>query len=257
MSDKIPTQSPSSAEAVVARIREQRDKIRRWRDFFSYRLLLPLFCVFGGLGAVALVYLNEFALSWRDRVAWYAAIIGFLFGLGMFFYFRLLLSQAIRGQDKLLTGAGIVDLQETLDEDFFTKLVKINFKYIDKYYSQTEAQANKSFTLSAVVAIVALGIIIAGIVMMYLGKTQPAYVSAASGVMGEFIAAVFFYLYNRTIIKMSEYHQKLVITQNISLALKIAEGLPENERVRAQVELIQRLTDDCNRYLTQFKKESD
>ena len=93
--------------------------------------------------------------------------------------------------------------------------------------------------------------------MMYMGKTTPAYVSAASGVLGEFIAAVFFYLYNRTILKMGQYHQKLVITQNVSLALKIAEGLPEAERVKAQLELIHQLTHDVNRYLTETHEPSD
>src|SRR6185312_16701793 len=36
----------------------------------------------------------------------------------------------------------IVQLQENLQEDFFTKLVNINFKYIDKYYLQTQVQAD-------------------------------------------------------------------------------------------------------------------
>ena len=86
---------------------------------------------------------------------------------------------------------------------------------------------------------------------MYLGKATPAYVTAASGVLGEFIAAVFFYLYNRTVLKMGQYHQKLVITQNVSLALKIAEGLPDAERFKAQQELINRLSENVNRYLAE------
>jgi hypothetical protein len=142
-------------------------------------------------------------------------------------------------------------LQETLQEDFFTKLVEINFKYIDQYYSQTQAQADKSFSMSAKVAIAGFAVVVAGILLMFVNQGTPGYVTAASGVLGEFIAAVFFYLYNRTILKMSEYHQKLVFTQNVSIALKIAEGLPQVERVKAQRELILRLTENINRYLTQ------
>jgi len=81
---------------------------------------------------------------------------------------------------------------------------------------------------------------------MFRGQLQPAYLTAAAGTITEFIAAVFFYLYNRTILKMSEYHRKLVLTQNISIALKIAEGLPEADRVRVQEQLILRLSDNVN-----------
>ena len=68
--------------------------------------------------------------------------------------------------------------------------------------------------------------------MMFLAAYDPKfkdpalkypYVVTAAGILSEFIAAVFFYLYNKTIQKMREYHQKLVLTQNISLALKISD----------------------------------
>ena len=44
------------------------------------------------------------------------------------------------------------NLQEDLEKNFFTNLVKINFNYIDKYYLQTQTQADKSFLLCAVAA---------------------------------------------------------------------------------------------------------
>lgn len=140
-------------------------------------------------------------------------------------------------------------LQDELDANFFTNLVKINFKYLDKYYLQTQVQGDKSFLLCAGAALTGLLIIAVGITMMFFGHTQPAYVTTASGVLGEFISAVFFYLYNRTVLKMSEYHQKLVLTQNIALALKIAETLPDQERVKSQQDLIAALTVDVNRLL--------
>lgn len=148
-------------------------------------------------------------------------------------------------------------LQEQLESNFFTNLVKINFKYLDAYYLQTQVQAEKSFLLSALAAIIGLGIIIAGIVMMFLDKTKPAYVTTGAGILSEFIAAILFYLYNRTILKMSEYHQKLVITQNISLALRIAETLPDSEKTGAQVELIKALSQDVNKHLTGISLNDD
>lgn len=140
-------------------------------------------------------------------------------------------------------------LQEALEVDFFNNLVKINFKYLDKYYLQTQVQANKSFWMSVFAAVVGFIIIIIGIILMFFDKTNPAYITTATGVISESIAAIFFYLYNKTIIKMSDYHQKLVVTQNISLALKISQELPENDRVKSQVSLINSLTQNVNKYL--------
>ena len=150
-------------------------------------------------------------------------------------------------------------LQETLEENFFTNLVKINFKYIDKYYLQTQLQADKSFSLCALAAVASLGMILIGIALLFFDKTrtEPGYVAAASGALGEFIAAVFFYLYNRTITKMGEYHQKLVLTQTISLALKISEDLPADQKVASQVKLIEYLSKDINTFLVGARVPSE
>ena len=125
-------------------------------------------------------------------------------------------------------------LQGALEQDFVTNLVRINFKYIDAYYLQTKIQADKSFNFSLAAAVVSLLLIIFGIVLSLFGQTNSATVSAGAGVLGEFISAVFFYLYNQTIAKMADYHRKLVFTQNIGLALKISDGLTGNEKTEAQ-----------------------
>ncbi|HEV3308730.1 MAG TPA: hypothetical protein VGZ91_19970 [Candidatus Sulfotelmatobacter sp.] len=143
-------------------------------------------------------------------------------------------------------------LQENLDDNFFTNLVKINFKYIDQYYLQTQLQANKSFSLCAIAAITSLLVILTGVGMLFVRQNakDAGYVATGAGVLGEFIASVFFYLYNRTILKMGEYHQKLVLTQNVSLALKISEDLPAAEQVVARSKLIDYLSKDINTFLT-------
>jgi hypothetical protein len=47
------------------------------------------------------------------------------------------------------------------------------------------------------------------------------YISTGAGVVTEFIAAVFFYLYNRTVRQMKDYHDSLLDVQNVLLALKL------------------------------------
>jgi hypothetical protein len=239
------------AKEYLSRLQQQREQLQVELSKNPVTLrLVTLSLVFGG-GVFCLSYYSIDPL-WRknaENCVGLALISSFL----MFSIFAILSRQNIREKirsiDSESTGIMKEELQTTLEEDFFTKLVKINFKYIDQYYLQTQSQANKSFILTAVVAGIAASIIIAGVVLMYFGKTTPAYVTAASGILGEFIAAVFFYFYNRTITKMGQYHQKLVLTQNISLAMKIAEGLPQTERVQAQKELVLRLTENVNKYL--------
>lgn len=137
-------------------------------------------------------------------------------------------------------------LQEDIEHDFFNNLVKINFKYIDKYYLQTQIQADKSFLMSAFAGFAGLAIIVVGIVMMYAGRTEPAYVTTAAGLISEFIAAVFFYLYNETVLRMAEYHRKLVLTQNVGLAMRIVQDMPGEAKLEAQRQLVDRLTSEIN-----------
>ena len=154
----------------------------------------------------------------------------------------------------IINDLGATAIKENLDSDdgerFFTQLVEINFKYLDQYYLQTQEQANKSFWITAISSIMGFLLIIVGVILMYNGvSSAPGYVATSAGVISEFIASVFFYLYNRTILKMSEYHQKLVLTQNISLALKTADSLTETKEKTLET-IIDRLTCDINNHLT-------
>lgn len=176
--------------------------------------------------------------------------------LGIIFYGYLISIMRNSYQSKLriieykLIQLDSEELQEKIDENFFTKLVKINFKYIDQYFLQTQEQANKSFRLVSSASITGLVILLIGVFMMFLEITKSAYVTTAAGVISQFIAAIFFYLYNKTVLKMSQYHQKLVITQNISLALKILEDYQDENKSKVQEMIIDRLTLNVNKYLS-------
>lgn len=149
--------------------------------------------------------------------------------------------QAIRAETQAL--------KTKTDEDFFSSLVAINFKYIDQYYLQTRTQADKSFVAAVAAAAIGFGVMIAGIVMMYGGQAEPGYVTTAAGLISQFIAAIFFYLYNRTVIAMAGYHRKLVLTQNVGLALRITQDLPADRKAEARLQLIDRLSTDINTLL--------
>jgi hypothetical protein len=183
---------------------------------------------------------------------------GIGFGLGFVFCQatvetrRRKFRREIESCNKALIASGVEALSE--DKDFFTRLVTINFNYLDLYYGQTKDQANKSFWISVVAGVAGFGIIIAGIcILVFKEGSSSGPITVASGVLGEFISGVFFYLYNRTILSMGQYHQKLVVTQNIGLALKTAEGLSEPQKSTAQVNVINELTKNVNVYLSEIK----
>ncbi|GGF18909.1 hypothetical protein GCM10011383_33010 [Hymenobacter cavernae] len=90
---------------------------------------------------------------------------------------------------------------------------------------------------------------------MYFDRINSGYKAIIAGIISEFISAVFFYLYNKTIMQMSKYHSKLVITQNISLALKISESMPEQEKIKVQSLITRQLTRGINQYLASDSNE--
>ncbi len=102
------------------------------------------------------------------------------------------------------------DIKAEVQEDVFENSIKMSYKYLDQYYLQTREQAQKGFFVTVGVSIFGAVLLGIGIVAMFFEKTEPSYVTCASGVITEFIAAIFFYLYNKTIVSMSKYHNKLV-----------------------------------------------
>ena len=136
---------------------------------------------------------------------------------------------------------GIEDAKEDVDNDIY--------KNLDEYYLQTRQQAQKGFIVTVSVSIMGAIIIAIGIGAMFFGKTTPAYVTTASGVITEFIASVFFYLYNKTVSSMSDYHNKLVLSQNVSIALKIAESISGESAEKVKNHIVEELVKDINEHI--------
>lgn len=69
----------------------------------------------------------------------------------------------------------------------------------------TREQAQKGFFVTVCISIFGAALIGVGILAMFLEKVEPSYITCASGVITEFISAIFFYLYNKTVTSMSKY----------------------------------------------------
>lgn len=208
---------------------------------------LPFWCLTTSLLITLTLLPYGVEFSWILVVT--IAIFGFPVGWFLWWFFRSTCKSSINYNKRQLLIIGSRVIAEDLKEDFFTKLVEINFKYIDRYYDRTESQARSAFSITVFVAVISFFLIVSGVAMSYFGKVEPSYIATSSGILGEFVASIFFYLYNGTVKKMSEYHSKLVLTQNIGIALKVSESLPEREKASIQAGLVDKLTHNINDYL--------
>jgi hypothetical protein len=122
------------------------------------------------------------------------------------------------------------------NDDYFDNLVKINVDNLRDYYALVKVQTNNSFIASIGAGMVGFILIVIGLLMGFINGTNnvtAAYISIASGIITEFISAIFFYLYNQTVRQMKEYHDSLLEVQNILMSFKII-GQMTNEDTKIE-----------------------
>lgn len=177
-----------------------------------------------------------------------AMILAFIYS---YFYLNILENRIRRR----VIGYETENIQEAVQDDVFENAVKLSYKYLDQYYLQIRDQAQKGFVVTVCVSVFGALLIGFGIVLMFMDITSPSYITCASGVITEFIATIFFYMYNKTVTSMSKYHNKLVLSHNISIALKVADTLPEEDKVKSKNLIISELLKDMNSHLIRSDSE--
>jgi len=125
--------------------------------------------------------------------------------------------------------------------DYFERLVNINVENLSAYYVTVKSHANKSFITSLSVGLA--GFVIIGIgINRTINDSQHgpsvAILSGVSGVATEFISAVFFYLYNKTVRQMKEYHDSLLAVQNILLSFKLVGDTADPREKTKMIEVM-------------------
>lgn len=213
--------------------------------------LIPSFCIlFSGLLFLMIVYTyHQFHGSFDIATTIFALGFSTFLGTIMIVYTKLIFEMRINSIQKKIAEIDAIYTQETLEEDVFENSIKMSYKYLDQYYLQTREQAQRGFFVTVGVAIFGALLIGVGIVAMFVGATSPSYVTCATGLITEFISAVFFYLYNKTVSSMGKYHNKLVLSQSISIALKVADSLPEEDEIAAKKQIVTELMRDINSHL--------
>lgn len=223
-------------------------KVSKWTNLY--------FILGGSLGAIFYIaarLINNYESTpenpWNLHIGDYiiAVIIWLFISSAFIIVWNLLNELKITKYKRKIVNEEINDITT---KDVFENSLQMSHKYLEQYYLQTREHAQKGFIVTITVSICGAIIVAAGTIAMFIGNSNAAYVTTASGVITEFIAAVFFYLYNKTVQSMGAYHNKLVLSQNIALALKIADSLSCDAKNDAKRDIINELIKDANNHIT-------
>lgn len=137
-------------------------------------------------------------------------------------------------------------------DTYFDRLVGINVDNLGDYYTLVKQNTAQSFKLSAIVGVIGFAVLIAGLAAGYLDETYRniSYATAGAGAIIEMISGVFFWLYNRTVIQLKEYHDSLIDVQNILLSFKLIE---DTKDVTKRAAMIQKMIE----FLVSHKKVAE
>ena len=222
--------------------RKEREKL--------YTMLAALSTIVLVSGIIFALYIDDY--SKRNSVIFYvfvaiASAILLFSSFSLFFKFWLYF-YSIEDQ-RIIDLYELENMQEKVEEDLFESALKMSYKYLDQYYAQTREQANKGFLITISVTLAGAILLFVGIICMFIDKTDASKITVASGVIVEFISAIMFYLYNRTVQSMGNYHDKLFLSQNVSIALKISDSLSDKNRDNIKSQIVKELVSNVNAYI--------
>lgn len=107
------------------------------------------------------------------------------------------------------------------------------------YYNTSLEQAKSSFRWALVAAGVGLAFLLASMATIGASESRLTSVLAAiGGTVAEFVAAVNFWLYGRTLKQLNHFHERLDQLQRFLLANSICESLDAHTRQKARYNLV-------------------
>lgn len=212
-------------------LKEERGRIYRSIQLRFVLLLLPLTVLIFGL-------FQAFTLPvWLHALCWVilgAFIIMVVVGLINFKNNKRSIKETEENINALMGFS-----QAHTPSEYFSKLIEINVNNLEKYYKQVKTHTSLSFTFSLIVGLLGFGLIVTGVangIINDVRKDYITYLSTASGIIIEFIAGVFFYLYNRTVRQLAEYHDKLIEVQNILVSFQLIDIVKDDDKKNSIIE---------------------
>lgn len=190
------------------------------------------------------------------RLSWY--IIGIILGIIFSFVFSLLLMNSKESKNiKQETEDALKNIQDQPDYDVFKLLYK-NVRESTEYYIISKRQANKSFTLAIISCFLGVVIYICGFVIVAILDKDITIFTTIAGTVVELIAGLSFWVYNKCIKQLNEYHKRLNSTEKYLTSIQMADKMSENGREEMYKWLIQNvMVLDLDYYKTKQNKDND
>ncbi len=223
----------------------------------SYRNRRAIYYFLGAIGLLSTVVMlfgrQIFASSPLEKFSSQAPLMGLafaaysIFGAAYLAVMRQSRVASLRQEldvlraKKRILNRGAAVLSETSPPSYFDRLVDINVTNLEAYYGLVKIHTNNSFQVSIAAGCIGFVLIITGLILGFTNITNApsiSYLSAGAGIITEFIAGVFFYLYNRTVRQLKEYHDSLIRVQNILLSFKIVGDTKDDDRKNILMELM-------------------
>lgn len=218
------------------------DRIKR--KFKILLLFIPIFII------LLIIYILSFHYERGDAVLLILAYIGFLIVNIYIIYRQWDKLAALNIELSLLEEQGKKIASDptasSVTKGFFKELVGFNIEYLRAYNALIKNHTQKSFFVSIVSGIFGFGLIMVGICLGFLDKNNLTnnltYIAAVSGIIIEFISGIFFYLYNRTVRELKEYHNSLLDVQNVLLSFNIVQDLEGEAKAEMLSQVISSLS---------------
>jgi hypothetical protein len=166
--------------------------------------------------------------SSKDFLGLYKMILFILACIPIFLLFRYFSLKADRDKVALQSiHTERNELQSRLDTklNIFSQ-VQLNLNQLQEYYIINTSQAKNSFYYSVYAIIIGLGVIVISIALYYFDTFKNitlTTVSTISGILIQFIGGAYFVMYKKSISQLNFFYIQLLKTQDIMLAINIAE----------------------------------
>ncbi|MBD5534505.1 MAG: hypothetical protein HDQ99_02370 [Lachnospiraceae bacterium] len=157
-----------------------------------------------------------------------AAAIASAFG-----YFANILVGLINNKEskniKIETDEIVKIIQNQPDYDVFKLLYK-NVRESTEYYIISKRQANKSFILAIISCVFGVVIYICGFLIVAISNKDIAIFTTIAGTVVELVSGLSFWMYNKSLKQLNEYHKRLSSTEKYLISIQMADKMETTKR---------------------------
>ncbi|MEU8608447.1 hypothetical protein AB0C29_10655 [Actinoplanes sp. NPDC048791] len=138
------------------------------------------------------------------------------------------------------------EIRQTGGGDVYSNL-ELNLNQITEYYTINKSHARNSFRIGASAVVLGFMAILSGIGLLYYGDNDNPtlavpLIAGVAGLLGQFVGAYCFYLYNQASRQVTTFYGRLSQVQDTMLAVKLCEVMTDVEqRTAVTVQIISAL----------------